>query len=69
MAESASGQDGANLAFRLATPSFALAISRVGPASKSFVFGKIINPLLSKREVKMAEYWPRSFLHFIDLDE
>ena len=27
------------------------------------------NPLLTKREVKMAEYWPRPFLHFIDLDE
>ena len=43
--------------------------SRVGSASKSFLSGKIINPLLTKHEVKMAEYWPRSFLHFIDLDE
>ena len=41
----------------------------VGKMSKSFLSGKIINPLLTNREVKMAEYWPRSFLHFIDLDK
>ena len=30
------------------SPFCALGISRVGPASKSFLFGRIINPLLTK---------------------
>ena len=37
-------------------PSYPLGISRVGPAS-------LINPLLTKREVKMAVSWPH-FLFF-----
>ena len=42
-----------------------LGISRVGPARKSSPFGYVINPLLTKREVKMAEYWSRSFFAFL----
>ena len=46
-----------------------LGISRVGPARKSSLFGYVINPLLTKREVKMAGYWsPSFFCVFIDLD-
>ena len=55
MAESASELDEANpgnpVARRgkMSPPPFcALGISRVGPASKSFLFGRIINPLLTK---------------------
>ena len=52
MAESASGQGDANSVL-IGYPSdqerlvFALGISRVGPASESSVFGRIINTLLT----------------------
>ena len=64
MSESASGQDEAKPALCLATPvgkmgsSCPLGISRVGPAS-------VINPLLTKREVKMAVSWPHFFLFLL----
>ena len=53
MAESASELDEANPGNPVArtgkmSPFCALGISRVGPASKSFLFGHIINPLLTK---------------------
>ena len=36
---------------------------------KNFPEGHIINPLLTKCEVKMAGYWPRYFFcEFMDLD-
>ena len=44
----------------LPSPSCRLGISRLSPAS--FCYGHIINPVLTKREVKMSGYWPRSFL-------
>ena len=53
MAESASRQDEMNPAFRLATQvgkiglSIWPRISHVGPASKSSLFGHVINPLLT----------------------
>ena len=53
MAESASELDEANPANPVSrtgkmSPFCALGISRVGAASKSFLFGNIINPLLTK---------------------
>ena len=44
----------------LPSPSCHLGVSRFSPASSCY--GHIINPLLTKREVKMSGYWPRSFL-------
>ena len=72
MAESASELDEANPANPVArtgkmSPFCALGISRVGPASKSFLFGNIINPLLTKlvgsRWLNIALF----FCVFIDL--
>ena len=54
-----SGQDG---------PSLPARISRVGPARKSFLFGQIIHSLFGPSLFRqMAEYWPDSFLPFMDL--
>ena len=59
-----SERDEAKFALWLATPvgkmgpSYPLGISRVGPAS-------IINPLLTKREVKMAVTWPHFLFFFL----
>ena len=50
VAESSSGQE--------------FGISRVGPARKSSFLGHVKNRLFTKREVKMAGYWPRYFLRF-----
>lgn len=68
MAESASELDEANPGNPVArtgkmSPFCALGISRVGPASKSFLFGRIINPLLTMQAcwVKMAECCPLFF--------
>ena len=44
----------------LPSPSCRLGISRVSPASSCY--GHMINPLLTKCEVNMSGYWPRSFL-------
>ena len=72
MAESASELDEANPGNPVArtgkmSPFCALWISRVGPASKSFLFGHIINPLLTKlvgsRWLNIALF----FCVFIDL--
>ena len=66
MASSVSGQDEPN-------PELCLAILPARdyplcPAAVVFIF-HIINPLLTKHEVKMAGSWPRSFLCvFMDLD-
>ena len=38
------------------------------PARKISPESHIINPLLTKCEVKMAGYWPRSLFEFMDLD-
>ena len=54
MAESASGQDEASPVFSLATrpgktgSSYPLGISRVGTARTSYLFGHIINSLMTK---------------------
>ena len=48
-----------------------LARSRLPAVSrkKHFPESHTINPLLTKREVKMAGYWPRSFFYvFMDLN-
>ena len=69
MASSVSGQDEPNPALELAIRAGKMALScPLGitrcPArkiSRSRSRSHIINPLLTKREVKMAGYWPRSF--------
>ena len=46
-------------------PSYPLgirALSRKYTGHALVLFSHIINPLLAKLEVKMAGYWPRSFL-------
>ena len=74
MAESASELDEANPANPVArtgkmSPFCALGISRVGPASKSFLFGMQYNKSFINQAcwVKMAEYCPLFFCVFIDL--
>ena len=68
MAESKSRQDKGNPVFLLVTPAVVyppcpLGIFHFGPARISSFFGHTTNPLLTtKCEVKIAGYWPPSFL-------
>ena len=72
MAYSARGQDKANPMFWLAKWAGKvdpLGISRVGPARKGSLFGDYNKSFIYQVcSVKMAEYWPRFFPVFIDLD-
>ena len=70
MPSSVSGQDEPNLALRLATragkmelscPLGIRALSHKYTDHALVFFCHIRNSLLTKREVKMSEYWPRSF--------
>ena len=74
MAESASELDEANPANPVArtgkmSPFCALGISRVGPASKSFLFGMQYNKSFINQAcwVKMAEYCPPFFAFLLTL--
>ena len=73
MAESASGQDGANPAFWLATLAGKmghLGISCVVPARKKFLFGHTINALLTKHvRSRRLDIGRVPFCVFIDQDE
>ena len=64
-----SGQDEVNCAFWLAT-----LVGKMGPSCLlgiSYVLFLPYNKIFIDQtcSAKMAEYWPCSFLHFIDLDK
>ena len=70
MPSAVSGQDEPNLALSLATRAGKMELScllGIRTLSRKYtdhalvLFSHIINPLLTKREVKMAGYWPSSF--------
>ena len=49
-------------------PSFPLGIFRFVPVSKSSLFGHTMSFIDQTCSVEMAEYWPRFFCVFIDLE-